>query len=514
VKTAVLYCRVSTTAQAEQGTSLSTQLDLCRAYAKEHDYAVLAEVSEDFSGASLARPGLDRVRDMAQAGEVEAVIVYDPDRLSRSNPHMWILMEEFEGRNVELVFVNAPRENTPEGRMLFGMRALFAEYERAKILERTRRGRERRAREGRVLGTGMSPYGYRYIKGEGRFEVAPEEAAWVATMFQWYAYEGLTMGAVAKRLNELAVPTKRNAPNWTAQVVHGIVTNETYAGQWAWNKNRNVVPLNPRPVHRPGRRLKSSLKAREPAEWIFIEVPGVIEQTLFDAAKERLERNKRFSRRNTRREYLLRGLLTCMCGRKLVGNQSHGQLYYRCWTTATGQFARHVRHAAYIQAAELEERVWREVVRQLGTRELVEHHLAQMQTETCTDNEALQSQSTALQEADATLRAQENHLLEMAEHVSRDTLLKRLATLRKERAAIANQLAALQPAAPQGMLLSAEVRAIEPTLDSLVAGFSISSYEERRAFLETFNIEGQVHDDRLRLKGLPEEVDLPLKGAA
>src|SRR5512143_1766471 len=111
-----------------------------------------------------------------------------------------LLVEEFEQHRVELVFVNAPREDTPEGRMLFGLKGLFSEYERAKILERTRRGKEKRVRDGRGIGSPFIPVGYPYMQGEGRYVVNEEQAEWVRQIYRWLVENHLSMREVARRL--------------------------------------------------------------------------------------------------------------------------------------------------------------------------------------------------------------------------------------------------------------------------------------------------------------------------
>jgi site-specific DNA recombinase len=155
--------------------------------------------------------------------------------------HTMMLMEEFERNNADVLFVNAPREDTPEGEMLFGMRALFAQYERTKIAERTRRGKERRIREGQVMMTASScPFGYRYIPKVHTVEVIESEAFWVKHMFEWVVYDGCSLRQVARRLDANCVPTKSGADHWHAEVVKGILNNELYAGTWHYGKRRSI----------------------------------------------------------------------------------------------------------------------------------------------------------------------------------------------------------------------------------------------------------------------------------
>jgi len=163
MKKAVIYARVSTADQAEKGYSLPTQIKACQEYAKNNELDVLTQISEDISGASLERPGLDEIRDMVGRKEIQDVIVHDPDRLSRKLVHSLILRDEWRRAEITLHTVaRGEAENTPEGRLTQNIDAVIAEFEREKIRERTRRGRDAKARKRPVLG-GTPPYGYRRV---------------------------------------------------------------------------------------------------------------------------------------------------------------------------------------------------------------------------------------------------------------------------------------------------------------------------------------------------------------
>ena len=155
-----VHC-VSTDLQEREHTVLS-QLEALRTYLKERGYVLIAEyVDEGFSGATLDRPGLDRLRDALRAGDMDLVVFHSPDRLARKAVYQGLVLEEMEKAGVRAEFLNYPVDDSPESKMLLGMQGLFAEYERAKIMERTRRGKLHRAREGALVG-GHAPFGYRW----------------------------------------------------------------------------------------------------------------------------------------------------------------------------------------------------------------------------------------------------------------------------------------------------------------------------------------------------------------
>ena len=166
MKTAAIYARVSSDKQKEERTIASQTAGLI-AFAQSNGYGVPpAWVFEDegYSGASLVRPGLEKIRDLAAEGQIEAVLVHSPDRLSRKYAYQVLLIEEFSRSGVETVFLKSPRAETPEDQLLLQFQGMIAEYERAQILERSRRGKRHAARQGKVSVLSGAPYGYRYVR--------------------------------------------------------------------------------------------------------------------------------------------------------------------------------------------------------------------------------------------------------------------------------------------------------------------------------------------------------------
>ena len=198
MKTAAIYARVSSDQQKEANT-IASQTAALKEFASAQGFEVPEDwVFEDagYSGANLVRPGLERIRDLAAEGYIQAVLVHAPDRLSRKYAYQVLLTEELARHGVETVFIKAPQSATAEDQLLVQFQGMIAEYERAQILERSRRGKRHRAKAGEVGVLSTAPYGYRYVKkteeAPARFEILSAEAQVVRTIFEQYTVAGLS----------------------------------------------------------------------------------------------------------------------------------------------------------------------------------------------------------------------------------------------------------------------------------------------------------------------------------
>src|ERR1700738_4759762 len=208
MKAAAIYARVSSEQQKEENTIASQTAELID-FAREQGYSVPdACVIEDegFSGASLLRPGLERLRDLAAEGHIQAVLIHSPDRLSRKYAYQVLLTEEFARHGVETIFLKAPHSGTPEDQLMLQFQGMIAEYERAQILERSRRGKRHRAKAGEVSVLGGAPYGYRYVRKNEQsaayYEINEAEAPVVRLVYERYTVDSLSIGAITRVLNE------------------------------------------------------------------------------------------------------------------------------------------------------------------------------------------------------------------------------------------------------------------------------------------------------------------------
>ena len=349
-----IYMRVSTS-QQEDGTSLDTQELHCRLEAEKLGYEVDPELvgRESWTGADLDRPVLSRLRSAARAGALDAFIVYSPDRLSRDPLHLMILLNEFSECGVRLCFVQGISDSTPEGQLLMYVQGYAAQKERIQIAERSRRGKEAVARSGRMPnGTGAGLFGYDYDVVRKVRTINEEEAATVRKMFHWAA-EGVSRYQIAKRLNEIGIPTKRGC-KWCSIGVQRILENRAYTGVQFYGENR----------YRKVSGGKRTVTPRPPGELIILDgfSPQIISQEVYDRVQECLAvRQAKVTK--AARQYLLTGFTKCFeCGRPVVGSCLQRKYrYYHCRGAVGIPGGPPLCKARYIPADDLEDVVWRRV---------------------------------------------------------------------------------------------------------------------------------------------------------
>ncbi len=341
-----LYARVSSEAQAKEKT-IESQISVIIDHAESLENKIdpsLHFIDNGLSGASLERPGLDRLRDKALDGEVTKVYVLSPDRLSRKSAHQMLLIEEMKRLGVEFCFTNRHIGDTPEDQMLLQIQGVVAEYEREKILERSRRGKLFAAKRGKISVLGGAPYGFYYQKAtetqDATYVIHPNESQVVKEAFLLYCKENFSIARIAKHFTSKAYLTRTGKTTWERSVVWGMLKNPAYKGQAAYRKTKVVkrtkkTKLSIESKSSRSREFSSSIN-RPKGEWIFISVPAIIDEQTFDYAQKRLVKNIKLSPRNNKKhEYLLSGLLRCKnCGYSIYGkpasNSKYKRLYYRC----------------------------------------------------------------------------------------------------------------------------------------------------------------------------------------
>ncbi len=330
MKRVALYARVSGDKQEREET-IDSQLEHLRELAAEKGLTILERhvyLDEAYSGALLARPGLDRLRDDARDGLVDVVLVHCPDRLARRYAYQVVVIEELQKYGCEVDFVNREIARTPEDQMLLAMQGVIAEYERAKIMERTRRGRLYKLQTGLLIAP-RPPFGYRWIPRQGgergHVEIVPEHAELVRQIYRWIAEEGLTILAVTRRLIQSRTPAPNGGVRWGTSTIQNMLCNRAYVGEFCFNRVMAVESTQP---SKPGiyrRRRLTSARRRPPDEWIVVPGPAIIDRQLFDTVQKRLAENKRFALRRASHEHqmLLRCLLRCgCCGYSLIATWS------------------------------------------------------------------------------------------------------------------------------------------------------------------------------------------------
>jgi site-specific DNA recombinase len=380
---AAIYARVSSD-QPVQDQTIASQVEALQERLRQDGVILdheLSFIDDGYSGATLVRPALERLRDLASLGLIERLYVHTPDRLSRKQAYQVLLLEELRRGGVEVIFLNhVPRDN-PEERLLLEVQGIVAEYERAQITERCRRGKLHAARHGAVNVLGRAPYGYRYVSaratgGHASYEIVLEQARVVRQIFAWVGRDRLSLHEVCRRLQKQGILTATGQSWWDRSSVWGLLTNPAYQGQAAYGRTRR----GPRRPHlRPPRgapvppRRDYSVYPVPRDEQISIPVPALVEPELFAAVQEQWQENRQRPRQRCRGgRYLLAGLLVCgTCGHAYYGRQARrptasgparSYAYYRCLGgDACHAGGQRLCWNPQVRAERLEAALWRDV---------------------------------------------------------------------------------------------------------------------------------------------------------
>ena len=380
---AAIYARVSSEQQAKNDT-IASQVAALRDRVGRDGLDLDPEmtfVDEGYSGGSLVRPALERLRDQAAAGALDRLYVLAPDRLARRYAYQVLLVDELHRCGVEVVFLDHPPGRTPEEELLLQVQGMVAEYERAKILERSRRGKRHAARRGSVSVLTNAPYGYRYIAkqdggGQARYEVVPEHARVVEQIFTWVGLDRCPLAEVSRRLRNAGVRTRTGKAVWSRTALWGMLRNPAYKGEATFGKptvppaRKQLRPGRGRPEHPRRRRPPPDPEAGEP---ITISVPAIVDAGLFAAVQDQFEENRARSRTGARgARHLLQGLLVCgscgyaLCGkacrRPAAGGKERAYAYYRCGGTEPHRFGgERVCRGRQVRSDMLDAAVWEDV---------------------------------------------------------------------------------------------------------------------------------------------------------
>ncbi|NNF96634.1 MAG: recombinase family protein, partial [Halobacteria archaeon] len=378
-----LYARVSSDKQAKDKTIDSQIVAIKERITADGGQLINDMVFADvgISGATLVRPELERLRDTASLGSIDHLYMLSPDRLSRKYAYQVLLLEEFSSAGVTVHFLNHEIGITPEEDLLLQMQGMIAEYERAKILERHRRGKLHRAKGGSVNVLSGAPYGYRYVRkqltGEpAQYVIDLQQAKIVRQVFHWIGVDRLSIGEVCRRLTETEIPTETGKSCWDRSVVWGMLQNPAYRGRAAFGKTK-VGSLKPRvrPQKHSAETPKKphSTHRTDRESWIEIPVPPIVSEALFEAVQHQLEENRKRARIGRRgAAYLLQGLTVCghchyaYYGKKVspsTAKGNHQYAYYRCIGSDAYRFGgERICDNRQVRTQRLDDLVWEHVV--------------------------------------------------------------------------------------------------------------------------------------------------------
>jgi site-specific DNA recombinase len=406
-----IYARVSSEQPAEART-IDSQLAALRERVAQDGFTLTEEltfVDDGYSGATLIRPGLEQLRDVVALHGLDRLYVHSPDRLARKYAYQVLLLDEFQRASVEVIFLNRALGQGPEDELLLQVQGMVAEYERAKILERSRRGKRYAAQTGQVSVLGGAPYGYRYISkheggGQARYEIILDEARVVRQIFDWVGRQRISISEVCRRLQRAGERTRSGKSVWDRSVVWGILKNPAYQGSAAFGKTQ-AVPMRPKLRLQRGdpsqpRRPVSTVTAPKD-QWIYIPVPALVSEELFEAVQVQLEENRQRARQRQRgARYLLQGLLVCArcqyayygkpVSLKSAKGKQRDYAYYRCIGTDAYRFGgERICDNLQVRTDMLDELVWNEVCALLAEPQRLEQEYQRRLNTPSRENEDL-----------------------------------------------------------------------------------------------------------------------------
>ncbi len=539
-KRAILYARVSTDEQARSGYSLAQQLEALRDCAAKEGYEVLEEISDPGqSGASLARPGLDKLRDLVTAGSVSVVLAQDRDRFAREPAYLYLLREEFAEKGTGLRALNDRGDESPEGQLTDGILDQLAKFERSKTAERTRRGRLRKAREGKVIAGRQANYGFRYNAARDGYTVHEQEMRVVRRIFRMIG-EGTSVNGTKVALEAANVPPPRGV-HWQRTFIRACVFDDVYKpytfeelralvspqvlahldpersyGIWWYNRRdvqrTRVLDENPDGKRRYVNRTHYAEKPR--AEWIAVPVPNAgVPREDVDRARDALQDNEKCSSAGRRFWELSGGIFRCAeCGRALVavtalkGPKAYRRrmFYYTCATRR--QRGKHAcSFSGSINAQKAETAVWSAVSALLTEPERLRRDLEAMigqEKETRGDPES-EAKAWAATLSEAERKRDKYQEMFAAEVMTLDELKAKLEALNKAREAAKRELAVL---ADNRERLEAMERDRDLILESYAAlvpeALDTLSPEERRKVYVILNLTVEaLADGGLKMSG-------------
>jgi site-specific DNA recombinase len=493
-----LYARVSPGRQ-EQELTIESQIAAIEervaamglTVEREHRY-----IDNGWTSDSLQRPGLEALRDAVALGNLDCVVLHDPDRLSRRFVDQQVVIEELERKHVEVIFIVGGSARTDEERMALQMRGVFAEYERAKLRERTRRGRLYRARAGALPGWPNPPYGYRCVRVQkphpASVVIEECEAQVVRQIFTWVGVEKLALRAVSRRLEEQGLKP-RSGKRWASGTLQRILRNQVYVGLAHHLKLESVEPKQPRDRSRFRRRRKTSYRCRPEQEWIGVRVPALVDQHVFDEVQKQLVKNRQRTAGQAKHPYLLRGLLFCdACGRKMWGRcvdpgKSYERRYYAC-NKSDDLVARGAERCprGAVRADDVERIVWEDLARWLVEPEQLAAQLEAQRDKIRTVLEAYAVEQRRIERQMRTLTQATERLVDayQAGAIELDELKARRERLDETKLKGQATLARLEQQHQQAQARGHVVDELRGLKERLQRGLDRCGWEDRRAIVE------------------------------
>jgi len=518
-KQSVIYVRVSTDEQADKGYSLPHQYSECRKYASLNDFSVLQEFLDDYSGATLERPGFSMLREFIAHNQVDAVIVYTADRLSRNIVDFLVLRDQWEKAGIELHYVDRGKsQNTFEGLLTDGIFALLAHGERLKIIERTTNGRHNKAKNNHIVMTGIPPYGYKRVgKGkEAQYVIDPYQAEVVKNIFDWYVngydQQGpLSLRGIARLLDQMGISpanyrVKKMAPFWHPNSVAVVLKNSIYTGVTYYGKLKTV----------DGKRIP-----RPKDEWIPINVPHLtlISNEIFEQAQKRALRNIELSKRNRKRDYLMSGHFRCAtCGNRMSGilkrfTTGSPKSYYIC--SATFQKGRTCNASKkQISVHRVDTAMWEWVTAFLEDENNLDEGIRAMMEKRTREvgpmQERLETIENLLSQADIKIQHLVDELSEFEGYTVREVIREKIMSIEGERKMLSEEGERLLRELEQNDILPDVEDQIMRTAQVIREKLFGATFEDKRIVMDALDVKAEYLHDELHREILRISCIIPI----
>ena len=490
-----LYARVSSAHQAQTQT-IEEQLHRLHTFCQNQQWSeqdLVSFLDNGYSGASLKRPGLDRLRDAVARVEIDRILLTEPSRLARNYVHQSLLLEEFQGKGCQVIFLDRPMSQDPHDQLLLQIRGAVAEYERTLIAERMRRGRQQKLRAGTMSPCAHPPYGYRsdpdHPRNPQKWRLEETEAAHVAFLFDSYLQVGQSLSGVAKQLTGLGIKTPAGGKIWHPSSLRQLLTNPTYTGTLYANREHVTAARQRRSPLQSVGHGESSVPT-PPTDWIVVcQVPVIVNQEHFEQVQAKLRGNASLARRNnTAHPYLLKSLVSCgLCRGACVGVTRGTHSYYLChgkWHPIHTHQEERCR-ARYIPVGQLDELVWQDLCHLLSDPSNLAEALRRAQGGDWLPQE-MQAHREQHRKALATLTAQMERLTEayLAGVFPMEEYRRRRQELEQRLIALDQQHRLLEAQIHQQMEISGMCEALTAFCQRVQAGLAEATFEQKRQLVE------------------------------
>jgi len=508
---AAIYARVSSSKQSEEGT-IESQISMLEAYAKNHGFEIPEGwVFQDngISGSVIQRPALDNLRDLVASGNPDVILIYHPDRLARKYVYQALLLEEFNKCGIEVIFYKNKKAETPEEHLLEQFQGVFAEYERAQITERCRRGRLHKAKQGSVTVLPNAAYGYRYIRdkenGMARYEIDPKESEAVLKLFQMYSLDGKGIGELCSYMNKSDLKPRRSTRGWDRESIRRILRNRAYIGSAGFCKTEKSEGNLQRIVRGPknGRSLPKRARKNLPEEsWITIPVPAIVPENIYRMVQDKLNGARQFATRNTKIPSILQGILVCAdCGGSYYKkSRKNARTYYCCHRTLLRGEKKCKNRS--IRQNELDDYVWEWVISILRNPELIENEINRRLKEDPEEKRAI-TRKVDLYRQQKRLMNSRNKLLDAyteGECLSLEELKKRMQILNQQIQQVERELSILEAQTNHEERIKESRLTFEKFRENLENSSKDLSIQEKQRVVRALIHEIEIYEDFVNIK--------------